>query len=67
MRATLSTPLIGLLTLSVALRAQGPSGEYQLKAAFVARFPEFVDWPPPTWEGRKTLDVCVLSPNPFGK
>lgn len=49
------------------LRARSADAEYRLKAAFVARFPEFVEWPPPSWEGRKTLEVCVLSPSPFGK
>ena len=59
--------LIGLLSLTVAVRGQGVSVEYRLKAAFVARFPEFVEWPPPAWQGRTTLDMCVLTPNPFGK
>lgn len=54
------------LVVSIGVRAQEPTGEYRLKAAFVARFPEFVEWPPPAWEGRATLDVCVTSPNPFG-
>jgi hypothetical protein len=59
--------VIGLLTLTVGVRGQSVNGEYRLKAAFVARFPEFVEWPPPAWQGRTTLDVCVLTPNPFGK
>ena len=54
------------LVISIGVGAQEPTGEYRLKAAFVARFPEFVEWPPPAWEGRATLDVCVTSPNPFG-
>jgi hypothetical protein len=66
-RVILSALLIGLLGLSVAVRGQSRAGEYRLKAAFVARFPEFVEWPPPAWQGRTTLDVCVLTPNPFGK
>lgn len=34
-----------------------------VKAAFVARFPEFVEWPPELWEGRDQLEICVASPN----
>jgi hypothetical protein len=37
-----------------------------LKAAFVAKFPLFATWPSETLEGRKTIDLCVARPNPFG-
>jgi hypothetical protein len=48
------------------LGAQSPSDEYRLKAAFVYRFPQFVRWPPAAVESARTLDLCVLEPNPFG-
>ena len=67
MRAIFFAVVAGLVGLSVAARGQTLTGEYRLKAAFVARFPEFVEWPPPAWQGRTTLDVCVLTPNPFGR
>lgn len=43
-----------------------PSEEYRLKAAFVYRFPQFVEWPAPALAGQGALTICVLRPNPFG-
>jgi hypothetical protein len=43
-----------------------PPPEYRLKAAFVAKFPEFTEWPNDALAGRKTIDLCVARPNPFG-
>jgi hypothetical protein len=42
------------------------SSEHRLKAAFVYRFPQFVEWPANVLDQRATLDICVASPNPFG-
>ena len=60
------------LALVVALAnplsaGQRVSNELQLKAAQLYRFPEFVEWPARVLEGRPTIDVCVLTPNPFGR
>jgi hypothetical protein len=58
--------LIGLAAVAVPLTAaQGAADEFRLKAAFIYRFPHFVEWPPTTVSGQKTLDLCVLSPDPF--
>jgi hypothetical protein len=46
--------------------AQSPADEYRLKAAFVYRFPQFVAWPDAALQHSRTLDLCVLHPNPFG-
>jgi len=46
---------------------QRVSNELQLKAAQLYRFPEFVEWPARVLDGRPTIDVCVLTPNPFGR
>jgi hypothetical protein len=59
------------LTLAVIasspLAAQtDPASEDRLKAAFVYRFPQFVEWPAGALDGRETLDICVVGPNPFG-
>jgi hypothetical protein len=62
--------VIGLLLAFLALaplgRAQEVSEEYKLKAAFVFRFAQFVDWPAAALDGRRTVEYCVWSPNPFG-
>ena len=51
-----------------ALRAQthAPTEEYRLKAAFVYRFPQFVEWPPHALDGHDQVSLCVTRPNPFG-
>jgi hypothetical protein len=46
--------------------AQEASGADRLKAAFLSRFPQFVEWPATALAGRASLDVCVLTPSPFG-
>jgi hypothetical protein len=46
-------------------RAQVPS-EDTLKAAFVSKFPQFVEWPPDALTGRATIELCVAPPGPFG-
>jgi hypothetical protein len=46
--------------------AQTASDEYRLKAAFVYRFPQFVEWPASAVQESRTVDLCVLQPNPFG-
>jgi hypothetical protein len=51
---------------SAGASAQGVSPEYQLKAAFVSKFPEFTEWPPHALNARKTIDICVARPSPFG-
>ncbi|MFN8065711.1 MAG: YfiR family protein [Vicinamibacterales bacterium] len=40
--------------------------EARLKAAFVSKFPQFVDWPGAALDSRSSLDVCVGDPDPFG-
>jgi len=44
----------------------GAVDESRLKAAFVFRFPQFVEWPEQALADRPTLDICVTRPNPFG-
>ncbi|MGE3277109.1 MAG: YfiR family protein [Vicinamibacterales bacterium] len=48
------------------LLAQDAPAEYQLKAAFVSKFAEFVEWPPVALDGRDSVDLCVAEPSPFG-
>jgi hypothetical protein len=65
---------IGLLASAATMLAPSPLGaqsnnpseEYRLKAAFVYRFPQFVEWPGPLLDGFESTTICVLRPNPFG-
>lgn len=57
-----------LATLSVpTISGQDVSAEYQLKAAFIYHFPQFVDWPQPVLARDRAISICVLSPSPFGR
>jgi hypothetical protein len=47
--------------------AQEVLPEYELKAAFVSKFPQFAEWPESALIDRKTFDVCVVRPSPFGQ
>jgi hypothetical protein len=44
-----------------------PSGEYQLKAAFLFNFAKFIDWPTTSFPNPQSpFVVCILGPDPFG-
>lgn len=58
--------LVGLALCGPAVLAQDGRGAVQLKAAFFSKFPEFVEWPSSALDGRVTMDLCVVRPNPFG-
>ena len=57
-----------LATVTAAATTRGqPSAELEIKAAFLTKFGQFVQWPPDSRPGASTFDLC-LSPNqPFGR
>jgi hypothetical protein len=66
-----SLPVASLVVLAMAggaapLRGQSVESS-QLMAAFVARFPQFVQWPEGALGERDPLVVCVAEPDPFGE
>jgi hypothetical protein len=65
-RGRLVSVLLGTALLAAAVHAQPGVPEYRLKAAFLVKFPQFVDWPAAALDGRQGVDVCVVSPTPFG-
>ena len=43
-----------------------PSGEYEIKAAFLFHFSQFIDWPEGTLKGASTpLTYCTVGEDPF--
>ena len=46
--------------------AQDIAPEYQLKAAFISKFPEFTEWPSAVLDRRDALAICVVKPSPLG-
>jgi len=68
-------PAPGLLALVCALSwlsaaraaAPTPTAEYQVKAAFLFNFAQFVDWPAPAFAAKSApLVIGVVGPDPFG-
>ena len=49
----------------VALPAQADSSEYELKAAFIARFVEFIDWPSIVGGASRPFSICVFGAHPI--
>ena len=58
--------LMGVVCAHPRLAAQVVASEYQLKAAVIQKFPQFVEWPSATWREARTLQLCIVEPNPFG-
>jgi hypothetical protein len=55
-----------LLGGAVGVRAQGVSLEYQVKAAYLAKFVPFVEWPPGAMAPGAPIVLCVAGDDPFG-
>lgn len=63
--------VLALLPLLAATRtapaaAQASFSPDEVIAAFLLRFPQFVEWPESALEGRQELEICVAEPDPFG-
>lgn len=64
MRCLVGT-LVALLLWYTPVQAETP--EYQVKAAMLANFALFVEWPPTAFSSaRSPFAVCVLGKDPFG-
>ena len=55
-----------VLAWGVSAAAQDVHPAYRLKAAFVSKLPEFVEWPESAVADRRAIELCVARPNPFG-
>lgn len=59
--------IAGMLTLMPAARADEPSREYQIKAAFIYNFVQFVEWPQNAFASDSSpITIGVVGGNPFG-
>ena len=58
--------LVCSLCASARVVAQVVPNEYRLKAAFMYQFPQFVEWPSTAWQQTRSVQICVVEPNPFG-
>jgi hypothetical protein len=70
MAGVLALRVLGLLAAlgaGASAQASAPSKEYQVKAAFLFNFAQFVDWPSSAFvEDDAPLVICVLGADPFG-
>jgi hypothetical protein len=66
-RKTISAMIVAVLVFVLPARADEPSREYQVKAAFIYNFVQFVDWPASAFAGDSSpITIGVLGANPFG-
>ncbi len=56
--------VVGLFGFPPRAQAEGPA-EYQVKAAFLYHFVQFMTWPPPA-QGRAVHVICIIGQDPFG-
>jgi len=59
-------PLVLTFLFGATTAAQDAGLESRLKAAVVSKFPAFTEWPESALNGRRTIEICVARPNPFG-
>ena len=55
---------LSLLAGGVRPDAQSAPSESQIKAAFVYRFTDYIEWPDAALAGRKAIELCVVRPSP---
>ena len=67
-RAIALSLAVTILVAGAAGRAagQGASLEYQVKAAYLAKFVPFVEWPPGALAPGSAVNLCVAGEDPFG-
>ena len=59
--------VFALLALALPARAEEPSREYQVKAAFIYNFVQFVEWPASAFQSDSSpITIGILGSNPFG-
>jgi hypothetical protein len=67
LRKAIAASLVGLAVLCAPVRAAEESLEYPVKAAFLAKFGAFVEWPAAAFASTSSpLQLCVLGDDPFG-
>lgn len=58
--------LLSLFVLAAGFGQNGTPGEYQVKAAFLYHFAQYVEWPAGTFrDAASPLTYCVLGEDPF--
>lgn len=64
-RSVLACFFLLVAAAQLPARAQATAGEYQIKAAFLFHFAQFVNWPPGALDARQqVLDLCIFADEP---
>lgn len=58
-------PLLAVM-LAAPAAAQASFTADEVIAAFLVRFPQFIEWPESALSGREDLEICIAEPDPFG-
>ena len=59
--------VFAVLALVLPARADEPSREYQIKAAFIYNFVQFIEWPSSAFQSDSSpITIGILGSNPFG-
>ena len=66
MKQRLMRYLIPLVFCAVSTRGGGAPTEYQLKAAFIYNFAQYVQWPAPEGNPHRPFVIAVIGRDPFG-
>lgn len=67
MRLRLLSVLVIAAALAAPVAQAQPSLEYAVKAAYLAKFAPFIDWPEGAFAAPNApLTICILGPDPFG-
>ena len=62
----LSIGLAGLAILVGSAPAMAQPLEQSVKAAFLTKFPRYVEWPGGVRTGPRPIDLCIVGNDPFG-
>jgi hypothetical protein len=58
--------LLAMLSATTRLPAQTAKGEYEVKAAFLLHFAQFVEWPPDSFkDATSPFTYCTIGDDPF--
>lgn len=65
-RVVVSLAVAACSAVAVWAQPSTSDSDARIKAAFVSKFPQYVEWPAAALAGRNSLALCVAPPDPFG-
>ncbi|UUR08922.1 YfiR family protein [Sphingomonas glaciei] len=59
--------LAACVLVATSTQAHAQAIEQSVKAAFLTKFPRYVEWPASARTGTRPIDLCVVGSDPFGR